>query len=132
MTTTNPEMPPLAGRPRALHLPLNARYEVADEATKDELLNDVGLLLDCAFETVNTLAHGLCDEGGDIASNLGPAASVLFGAGYMIRMAAGASEAAFHRDGIRQASTDELLAELERRGQVSGGGARADANGVGQ
>lgn len=132
MTKTNPEMPPLAGRPRALRLPLNARYEVANDASKDELLNDVGLLLGCAFETVNTLAHGLSDGGGDIASNLGSAASVLFGAGYMIRMAAGASEAAFHKGGIDQASTDELLAELQRRGLGLAGNVEGDAKGAQQ
>lgn len=119
MTMKNPDSAAVSAPERAHFLAMAARYEVSDDARHSDLLNDVGCLLNCAYETVNTLAHGLSDSGSDIAVNSGSAASVLFGVGYLIKMADGATSAAYSRGGLATSTDTELLGELRRRGLVA-------------
>ncbi|WP_029890336.1 hypothetical protein [Polycyclovorans algicola] len=125
MSANNADGAVVSAPARAAFLSMAARYEVADSARLDDLLNDAGCFLDCAYETVNTLAHGLTDSAGDIAVNSASTASMLFGVGYLIKMAGGATNAAHSRSDLATASNDELLDELRRRGLIGvsqGGG----------
>lgn len=75
---------------------INAAYQAARSASADELLNDVSLLLESIKDTLETLAMSL-QEDGYLRSNPAAVASMLFGASYLTRLAAGASDNAHNK-----------------------------------
>lgn len=91
MSQTTPSQPVLR---------LNATYHAAPGTPADALQEDALNLMRIAEDIVNTVAHGLCEDG-DIAVNRNATANLLFGAHCLLQLASGTQMAALtaSRDG---------------------------------
>lgn len=75
----------------------SVKYHADPAATPDQLIFDAQLMLEAAAATVDTLACGLRDEGGDIASNPRICSDMLYGVLHQLAMAKGMSAEASNR-----------------------------------
>ena len=74
-------------------LRLNATYHAAPGTPADALQDDALNLMGIVEDIINTVAHGLCQDG-DIAANRSATANLLFGAHCLLHLASGAQMAA--------------------------------------
>lgn len=91
MATTN-YMEPKTDAPEIFSL--NGRYQVVPGTTATDLHNDIGCWLETIHGTLDVLADGLKDEGGQLALNSRGIALTLCGALYQLEMVQGALSAA--------------------------------------
>ena len=84
MSQTTPSQPVLR---------LNATYHAAPGTPAHALQDDALNLMSIVEDIVNTVAHGLCNDG-DIAANRNATANLLFGAHCLLQLASGAQMAA--------------------------------------
>lgn len=69
-------------------LRLNATYHAAPGTPADALQDDALNLMGIVEDIINTVAHGLCNDG-DIAANRSATANLLFGAHCLLQLASG-------------------------------------------
>lgn len=83
----------IEGRP---FLSINGAYTIAPGTTSEEMLNDVGCLLEAAIATIDSINDGLQDEGGQMAAEASRnVPRMLYGVLYQLEMARNLAAAAF-------------------------------------
>lgn len=65
---------------------LNARYNIAADASPNALLDDASCLLSSLEDLISTLATGMSDKEGEMVANPWSIGSVLYGAQYSVQM----------------------------------------------
>ncbi len=86
MATRKATATPVAPQPARELFSINGRYTIAPETTSAQLTDDIPCLLECAKAIVETVLDAANDPGGQVYSNPGQVARMLFGASYLLEM----------------------------------------------
>jgi hypothetical protein len=83
-------------RPVRKLLSINGSYTIAAETSIEDMLNDIGCLLQASMSTIQAIIDGLSDEGGSMAANAScDVPRMLFGVLYQLEMVGNLAQASF-------------------------------------
>lgn len=83
-------------RPGKPLLSINGDYLIAPSTTSEDMLNDVGCLLEAAMATIDSINDGLQEEGSQMAAEASRnVPRMLYGVLYQLEMVKNLTEAAF-------------------------------------
>jgi len=85
-----------AATPERELLTINGRYMIAPTTTREEMLNDIGCLLESCRSVIDAVIEGISEEGSQMAANASKdVPRILYGVLYQLEMVGNLAAASF-------------------------------------